>query len=127
VYCWGANGNGELGLGDTMNRLSPTLVPLPAAATDIAAGNRSTCAKLSTGPTMCWGVNEQGQLGNGTFTDSTTPVASTADMGATSIGLGSSGACSIVGGQVRCRGRTTLLANGDNSTSLPAPLALTCD
>ena len=27
IYCWGYNGEGELGLGDITNKLSPTEVP----------------------------------------------------------------------------------------------------
>ncbi len=79
VQCWGANGYGQLGNGDTTISNSYTPVPvigLSSKVTAIAAGSSSTCALLDTGEVQCWGANGYGQLGNGdtTISKSYTPV-----------------------------------------------------
>lgn len=79
IYCWGGNGNGELGDGTTTARSSPTLVPLPGPARGtlhaVVAGERHSCAIVDPGVVYCWGYNLQGQLGDGTEVSSLTPVA----------------------------------------------------
>lgn len=63
VLCWGSNTNGQLGVGDTETRASPTRVSLPLPARAIAAGWRHTCAILEDGSLHCWGDGAAGQLG----------------------------------------------------------------
>ncbi|EFJ48183.1 hypothetical protein VOLCADRAFT_91297 [Volvox carteri f. nagariensis] len=76
VKCWGANGGGQLGLGDNRTRgLQPTDMgaALPFVdlgpglnATAIAAGLHHTCALLQPGSFLkCWGVDYDDQLGRG--------------------------------------------------------------
>ncbi|UQA56517.1 RCC1 domain-containing protein [Polyangium aurulentum] len=75
VKCWGYNGFGQLGLGDTTNRgnapnqmgnaLSPVNLGLAQSAKAIVAGISHTCAVLAEGAVKCWGKNEYGQLGLG--------------------------------------------------------------
>ena len=75
VWCWGDNGNGELGDGTTTN--SPVPVQVSGHATDwatVTAGQGYTCAEKAGGTVWCWGVNSSGQLGDGTTTDSPVPV-----------------------------------------------------
>ncbi len=78
VWCWGRNGNGQLGVGDTEPRATPTEVDLGDGATaiDLAAGWRVekdflvetatdyTCAVVSVGGSnelRCWGgMDENG-------------------------------------------------------------------
>jgi alpha-tubulin suppressor-like RCC1 family protein len=100
VKCWGFNGHGELGLGDTENRgdsrYSCTGVwcgntetkmgqNLPAvnlgtgrAATQISVGQSHTCALLDDGSVKCWGWNVHGGLGLG---DTNNRGGSSDDMG----------------------------------------------
>jgi alpha-tubulin suppressor-like RCC1 family protein len=79
VVCWGANQEGQLGLGDTINRGH---VPLAAGATfqrvdlgtgrtatAVSAGGTHTCALLDNGQVKCWGENNVGQLGLGDLSD----------------------------------------------------------
>ncbi|MBT4525917.1 MAG: hypothetical protein HOC24_05140 [Deltaproteobacteria bacterium] len=75
VKCWGYNGYGNLGLGDTSNRgdsLDETGDSLPVVdlgtdktALAIAAGAYHTCAVLNDGGLKCWGYNGYGGLGVG--------------------------------------------------------------
>src|SRR5690606_31156632 len=75
VRCWGHNGSGRLGLGDTVNRgdgpgemgdaLSTVDLGTGRTAVEIAAGDSHTCARLDNGTVKCWGYNATGRLGLG--------------------------------------------------------------
>jgi cysteine-rich repeat protein len=74
VLCWGQNGDGQLGYGDTKDRcLQPNdmadLMPVDlgpgAKAVALTAGDQHTCAVLADGHVKCWGGNVAGQLGYG--------------------------------------------------------------
>jgi alpha-tubulin suppressor-like RCC1 family protein len=77
LYAWGNNIHGQLGLGDTNERLIPTLVGDEYNL--IAAGGRHAIAlrfdKLGTsnGFLYSWGKNDFGQLGLGNTTNSLVP------------------------------------------------------
>jgi alpha-tubulin suppressor-like RCC1 family protein len=74
VYCWGANGDGQLGNGTTTDSATAVRVALPRAPLIVSAGSTHTCVLLEGGWIFCWGANEHGQLGNGTRERSTRPV-----------------------------------------------------
>ncbi len=82
VFCWGDNGNGQLGVGGTSggtsHRSTPTQVTFPAGSspTDIVAGWYHTCAPTASGELYCWGRNDYGQLGTNTNTNEETPTLS---------------------------------------------------
>jgi alpha-tubulin suppressor-like RCC1 family protein len=73
IKCWGSNGSGELGLGDTVDRgldLNGMGDNLPAVnlgsgrtAKLVVAGDLHTCALLDDASVKCWGDNTWGQLG----------------------------------------------------------------
>lgn len=68
VKCWGFNGSGQLGIGNTTDQTSPAgPVDLGAGKTAIAiaAGGSHTCAVLNDTSLMCWGSPAGGQLGIG--------------------------------------------------------------
>jgi cysteine-rich repeat protein len=75
IKCWGENGLGELGLGDTENRgdepgemgdALPTVdLGIGRSAQTISGGRESYCALLDNDTVKCWGVNELGALGTG--------------------------------------------------------------
>ncbi len=75
VKCWGSNGGGALGQGDTNHRGDaaaemgdslPTLsLGAGRTALQVVAGANHTCARLDNGQAKCWGLNSVGQLGLG--------------------------------------------------------------
>lgn len=70
LYASGLNSSGQLGLGDTADRASPTAVTLPPGATvsELAAGNAHALFVATDGAFSSVGSNSSGQLG----TDDTT-------------------------------------------------------
>ena len=82
VACWGTNGSGQLGNGETGGPRScapgevgdANLVSLAAPAVTVAARGQEegdgahACALLATGAVTCWGENSFGQLGTGDTT-----------------------------------------------------------
>jgi alpha-tubulin suppressor-like RCC1 family protein len=80
LYCWGSNGEGQLGDGSYSPANTPQLVQLQSSATskvvDASVGSFGTsCAFLEDSSTYCWGINARGNLGDGTWQHSTTPVS----------------------------------------------------
>jgi alpha-tubulin suppressor-like RCC1 family protein len=78
LKCWGYNGFGNLGLGDTVNRgdsgaaghlmgdaLPAVNLGMGRTAVALAAGGFHTCARLDNGQLKCWGYNGFGNLGLG--------------------------------------------------------------
>ncbi len=75
VRCWGANNDGQLGVGSsTAGSTKPLPVPGIKTAIAIAAGSFHTCAILADGSVQCWGLNKPGQIGDKTTTTRFTPV-----------------------------------------------------
>ncbi|GAB5371554.1 hypothetical protein AAMO2058_001589900 [Amorphochlora amoebiformis] len=69
IFAWGRNENGELGLGDQVNRYNPTLVTKISNLSDPivggACGDKHTLLYSKLGILYTCGDNEFGQLGNG--------------------------------------------------------------
>jgi alpha-tubulin suppressor-like RCC1 family protein len=74
LWCWGLNGSGQLGLGDTTNRTIPVQVGAATTWASVTAGDQHTCATRNAGTLWCWGLNGSGQLGLGDKTNRTSPV-----------------------------------------------------
>ena len=70
VYCWGENGHGQLGNGDTQRRYRPVKVNAPSGLsfTEVDVGEQHACALATNGSMWCWGTGNHYQLGheNGT-------------------------------------------------------------
>jgi alpha-tubulin suppressor-like RCC1 family protein len=129
VYCWGGDGQGELGDGGTdLGVKTPVRANIPYSPTnpviDIEAGSFHACALLQSGAVYCWGRNDKGQLGVGL---TTSPIATpTLISGHTyqMISLGSLHSCGIEGtpsnrvaNYVDCWGDNTDAEFGNNTTS----------
>lgn len=79
VKCWGANDDGELGLGTTqakgdeageMGDALPSVdLGTGRSARGLSAGTDHTCVVLDTNQVKCWGMNTAGQLGLGDMVD----------------------------------------------------------
>jgi alpha-tubulin suppressor-like RCC1 family protein len=63
VWCWGSNGNGQLGDGTTIERNVPVRVERLPEVVGLTAGAAFNCALARDGRVLCWGANEWGQLG----------------------------------------------------------------
>ena len=118
VKCWGENGSGQLGQGNTADRgdgpgemgdnLAPIDLGTGRTATAIAAGAGHTCAILDDGEVKCWGQNGSGQLAQG---DTATRGDGPGEMGddldptdilpdAIAIAAGQLHTCALFGGGV---------------------------
>jgi alpha-tubulin suppressor-like RCC1 family protein len=74
AYCWGHNGDGQLGDGTTIKRASPVPVMGGLTFARVSAGSNYTCGITISGAAYCWGNNSRGQLGDGTTTNRTSPA-----------------------------------------------------
>lgn len=74
LWCWGNNGYGRLGIGDTENKLSPVQVQGISNVSKVVAGETHVCAITEDNNLYCWGQNSSGELGIGTIVDSYSPA-----------------------------------------------------
>jgi len=78
LWAWGGNGHGQLGLGDTTERSTPTHTPTQVeTATNwasVSCGHWHTLAIKTDGTLWAWGDNNVGQLGLGDTTERSTPT-----------------------------------------------------
>ena len=124
VYCWGYNGNGQLGTGNYNNQNTPTELS-GLSASSVQVGYDHACA-IITNPTSydanvrCWGLNTDGQLGDGTTTNSNSPITTTSTGGyaAESLDLGALHSCAVnTNDAVYCWGDGSEHQLGDGSTN----------
>jgi len=138
--CWGENGLGQLGNGETTQSTGPVTVqydsdPDPdevtetdlTGVTDVAAGGFHACALLSNGQVRCWGLNSSGQLGDNTFTERHLAVLVQDDeddeednplTGVTDIVAGARHTCALKSDHtVRCWGSGIFGQLGDESNT----------
>jgi len=67
LHCWGDNGSGQLGGGDTGTKNPPRRIG--AGFASVFAGGQHTCGIDAEGRLFCWGRNAAGQLGLGDLMD----------------------------------------------------------
>ncbi len=137
VYAWGANGNGQVGDGSTVNSSTPSLVALPGgvAITGVAAGTAHSLAVANDGSVYAWGFNASGQLGTGDTADASTPqpvavpsgvsIASVAAGGSHSLALTTTGTILAWGSDVFGQLASALVATLPVDSDVPVqPLGL---
>lgn len=139
VYCWGDNGEGQLGNDSiAVSTPTPTRVHLPAGVASIAlgAGQWHTCAVSADATAYCWGQNNWGQVGSAakdtcltqdgtTQPCSRTPVLAAAGLGLVTIGGGWGHTCALGSdGATYCWGYdgSGQLGVEPDSVSTPCPL-----
>ena len=109
VACWGANDQGQLGVGTTNPSHVPKLTGLTGAR-HISAGARHTCVVTNPGTLFCWGINDNGQIGQptGTTTKSTGAVGVPEVTNAVQVGCGERSTCILLStGVTKCFGHNT--------------------
>jgi len=74
LWAWGANGNGQLGLGSTLSQLYPTRITSLSSVKDGSAGYLHSLVVDSAGKVWSFGDNWAGALGDGSSTQRTAPV-----------------------------------------------------
>jgi alpha-tubulin suppressor-like RCC1 family protein len=144
IKCWGGNGSGQLGLGDTNSRGdNPNELgnALPAVnlgtgrtAKAVYGGYHKTCALLDNDTLKCWGWNSSGQLGQGDTIDRGGAAGQMGDaLLPVSLGTGRTVKGAMVGafhicalldnGTVKCWGSNTYgtLGLGDTSNRGDGP------
>lgn len=92
---WGYNGQGQVGDGTTVDRLTPAEVPGMTGVTSVAKGYYSTYAARSDGTAWAWGYNGQGQLGIGNQTNTTVPVPISGLSGVVTVAAGATSAYAL--------------------------------
>lgn len=80
VFTWGYNGNGQLGLGNTVNQTSPVYANMDHVI-DVAAGANFTAVLKEDGTVWTVGQNNYGQLGQNNTTGSNSFVPVKAENG----------------------------------------------
>lgn len=127
MWCWGSNGNGRLGVGDTTGRNAPTLVSLENVRS-ISAGTLHTCATTTDNKGYCWGYSGEGQLGIGSTSQALLPTLVGAPLNATALSIvAGTHTCGItVTGGLYCWGPNTYGQLGDNTKTTrtsPVPVS----
>jgi alpha-tubulin suppressor-like RCC1 family protein len=124
-YCWGANGAGQLGDGDSTDRTSLAAVLGGDTFAAVSAGISYTCGVTTGGAAYCWGDNSGGQLGDGTTTARTSPVAVLGGLTfATVSAAGYAHTCGVTtAGAAYCWGYNASGQLGDSTTTdWPSPV-----
>jgi cysteine-rich repeat protein len=137
LKCWGGNGNGSLGLGDTNSRgdnpdeMGDNLpfIQLGTGLTSvgIATKHSHTCALLASKNMKCWGTNYSGTLGlgdtegRGDIPAEMSDALPLVDLGAMTevvqVSPGAVHTCALLnGGLVKCWGEGYVLGLGDYMT-----------
>jgi alpha-tubulin suppressor-like RCC1 family protein len=88
LYVWGANADGQLGLGDSTPRDTPTKVPGLSNVKAVSLGYEFSAALTANGDLYTWGLNDEGQLGLGDLTKRNTPTKVTSLSNVIAISMG---------------------------------------
>lgn len=127
VYCWGRNQYGQLGVGDTNDRNTPTIVDNTTGlsgnvVSEVLNGGFGHSCAIANGVIYCWGRGDFGQLGNATYSNSLTPVLVNSDgvlsgKNTTQVVGGDLYTCGIANGRAYCWGHDYYgqLGNGNIS------------
>nr|BFD59306.1 hypothetical protein CKG001_14130 [Bdellovibrio sp. CKG001] len=119
LRCSGYNAFGRLGLGDTTNRTSFTVVDPGVSYSEIDLGLNHACGITTTGVLKCWGSNSHGQIAKASGTSSSY-LPDVVDSGVTYIKLavGPYHSCAISStNKLKCWGNNFNGLLGDGTTA----------
>jgi len=133
TYCWGLNGDGQLGNG-VVGALSAVPVAVQNSGslgfTVVSTGFRTSCALTGDGSAYCWGSTAFGQFGNGPPTPpflSATPIPAGSGQAFATLDVGSTYVCGLASnGSARCWSNLNVVGElgfGSSAASnTPAPV-----
>ena len=105
AFCWGYNGDGQLGNGTLTDRNVPTAVSTTLTFRQVSGGKYHTCGITLAGVGYCWGQNLDGRLGTGDLTPSSSPKQLATSVTFDSISSGVIHSCGLSrSGLVYCWG-----------------------
>jgi alpha-tubulin suppressor-like RCC1 family protein len=132
-YCWGTNGQGQLGDGTTTGSLVPVAVTAGETWATIDPGGIYACGVTISGAGLCWGNNFYGNLGNGSKHNSTnleqtsrTQISGNHAWAAIEATDGGYTCGLTTGGAAYCwgTGSNGVLGNGSTTTAQRTPVAV---
>ena len=106
LFCWGYNGNGQIGNGNAggSNVATPFKV-LSGGVTDVAVSNNGSCA-IQSGALVCWGYHWP-------YSNNSPEVQ--IPSGVTGISMGEQHLCAVVSGALQCEGTNSYSSLGDGT------------
>jgi alpha-tubulin suppressor-like RCC1 family protein len=108
LYCWGANGHGQLGSAVAEFAEEPTLVSGINGALQVTVDTFHTCVIAAGRELSCWGRNIEGILGDGTIEARSVPTPAVPLSGWDQVAAGRFHTCGTREGAILCTGE-----NGD--------------
>jgi alpha-tubulin suppressor-like RCC1 family protein len=118
LWCWGFNGDGQIGDGTTETRTRPARVGAATTWSVVAPTDGHTCGVRTDGSLWCWGRNGDGQLGTGEDDGTrTSPVRVGTATDWTSVATGGGATCGLrTDGSLWCWGDNGGGQLGDGTT-----------
>jgi alpha-tubulin suppressor-like RCC1 family protein len=118
AFCWGWNGEGELGDGTTTQRFTPVRVAGGLHWLQLTAAYVHTCGVTTDDRAYCWGSNGTGALGDGTTTRRLRPVPVAGGLPFRQIDAGFGHTCAVTtADRAYCWGWNGSGALGDGTTA----------
>ena len=132
AWCWGANGEGQLGRDTVPNTcfagyaypcaFEPVAVQAGTRFVALTTGGAHACGLTASGTALCWGANGRGQLGDGTTTSRAAPAPVGGGLTLSALAAGIEHTCGIAGTNVYCLGTNQAFQlGGPAPDTLPHP------
>jgi alpha-tubulin suppressor-like RCC1 family protein len=114
IWCWGDNGDGQLGSSPGRDGAPAVVGDLAADVDQLVCGGAHCCVRHATGTLSCWGDNSYGQLG-AEGGEGGAPVIVRALTDVTWVTAGRGHTCAVAAGRLWCWGRNQFGQVGDGT------------